>query len=165
MTRGRSPLQRSGALVADDNHGDVTMTLRLPPGSGLTFANGATEVSTTQTLTKGEHRTLLVDWRLVAAGALRPAHVLLEVDVRGAGDAANHGTVLIRFTWSAVSSAMMLAGISAIVVGAAIMATRRRRGDETRRGSAASRSEPRMDAPDSSAAPESGRDRSTPKSR
>jgi hypothetical protein len=154
-------MQRSGAVIHEDDPGEVTMILRVPPGSGVTFAGGETEISTTRFVDTGDHHTLLVDWRLVAEPGMRPPHVILEVDLLSEDEGPNTGTVGIQLSYAPVSVAMLLAGLAAAVIAAVLMTKRRKRAGETDLESSASRSEPRTDAPDWSAGPESGRDRST----
>lgn len=165
LNRGRTGTRRSGAVVHEDDTGEVTLVLRVPPGSGVLFAGGETEISTTQQLRKGQLETVLVDWRLVAERGMRPPHVILEVDLQSPDEPPNTATVLIELTYTPVSLGMLLIGVAAAVLGAVLMARRRKQGDETRRESAASQSAPRTDAHGSSAGPGSSRDRPTPTSR
>ena len=158
-------MQRSGAVIHEDDPGEVTMVLRVPPGSGVTFAGGETEISTSRHVDTGDHETLLVDWRLVTERGKRPPHVILEVDLLSEDEGPNTGTAGIQLSYAPVSLGMLLAGIAAAVIGAILIGGRRRRDDGTRRESAASPSAPRRDAPDSSAARESAHGRSRPKSR
>jgi hypothetical protein len=162
LTRGRSGMQRSGAVIHEDDPGEVTMVLRVPPGSGVTFAGGETEISTSRHVDTGDHETLLVDWRLVAEPGMRPAFVILEVDLLSEDEGPNTGTVGIQLSYVPVSLGMLLAGIVAAIIGAVLMTKRRKRDGETLRESAASQSGPRTDAPGSSAGRESGPDRSRP---
>lgn len=155
-------MQRSGAVLHDDDTGEVTMVLRIPPGSGVTFENSKSEIKVTRTLKHGEHHTLLADWRLLAQAGKKPPFVLIEVDLLSPDEPPNTATAGIQLTYSSVSLAALLAGVAAAVIAALLIAKRRTRDGETHREFDASRSEPLMDEYDSSAGPESGRDRSRP---
>jgi hypothetical protein len=161
LARGRSSKQRAGALIHSEREASVTVTLRVPDDSPLTFGGGQTEVSTTESFASGEHREVLLDWRLIDKTGARPEHVLFELDVQYDDDAPGTVSAGVMLEYSPVSLTMILAGVTAVAVGAAIIATRRRRVGETRAEFETSRSEPRTDARDWSAGQRSDRDRST----
>lgn len=120
------PLRRSGPVVLSERHDPVECTFRLTD-PGLSFATGGKTVHGVEAFNEGEQRDLLLPWALVAEGNIRPARIIMEIDVNYEGSAEKHtATVPLALTYGVrrrVVGAVM-AGAAATAV--ALVAARRR---------------------------------------
>lgn len=118
-----SGIKRSGPLLLSAQHEPVEVTFRvnLP---GVSFAGGAKTVTAAEAFGEGEQRDVLVPWELVVADQkVRPASLILEIDVSYAGSAVKHtATVPLKLTYGirastvAVGAALAVAAVAATVV-------------------------------------------------
>lgn len=83
------PLRRSGPVILSERHDPVECTFRLND-PGLSFATGGNTVQGVEAFNEGEQRDLLLPWALVADGRMRPAMIVMEIDVNYEGSAEKH---------------------------------------------------------------------------
>ena len=122
------PLRRSGPVILSEKHAAVECTFRLND-PGLEFATGGNTIMGVEAFNEGEQRDLLLPWALVSDGKVRPARILMEIDINYEGSAEKHtATVPLALTYGVRRRVIgaVAAGAAAAAVAVAVATSRRK---------------------------------------
>lgn len=128
------PHKRSGPVILSDHHEAVECTFRLTD-PGLSFATGGNTVMGVEAFNEGEQRDLLLPWALVSDGKLRPAMIVMEIDVNYEGSAEKHTATMPLVLTYGVRRRVIGAVAAGAAAAAVAVAAAAKRGRNTKKAS------------------------------